>query len=538
MRCLAALFAGVVLASSLAAQDFLGKPLSAWTAELSSPQTDVRRSAAFALGKLGDKAFSAIADLTQALGDREARVREAAAFALGDIAAARRNAPTVFSNAGGKLGELVESDPNAKVRRSAAYALGNCGPVASAARSKLAEVLRKDREAIVKQNAAWALGRIGGEKPFTSVRALTEALKNEQDDLVLRDAAAALGEIGAPDAQVGVQDLIGVLKRNGNPDVHKSALEALNGLVSPEDAKHAGAVSPFLNDKDPDIAQAAAFVLASMGEAGRAALPHLVKALQKGDPQTQGLAAAALASLGKEAQPAVLELTRIMRDRKLPAATRRNAALALTRIGENAADAVRDLAEVLKPEEPTEVRQFAAEALARIGHPATSSVANELLGAIEKDPDPTVRQRATWALFTFPDLNAINAVPVLIKSLQDKRRESTMVRYDTARILARRLGGNAPPETLDVLLDMLRDTNIRVYNQTDAKVKTGGEPGAGQATTKTNIGGDARFMACEAIEKMGRKANRPDVIAALEEAQKAEDGRVRETATKALEAIK
>ena len=88
-----------------------------------------------------------------------------------------------------------------------------------------------------------------------------------------------------------------------------------------------------------------------------------------------------------------------------------------------------------------------------------------------------------------------------------------MVRFSAARLLAARLQTRAPAKTADVLMKILTDPNLRIYNGTDAKVKGVGTEGtAGASEAKENFGEDGRFMGAEALGWMGRKANRPDVI--------------------------
>src|SRR5262245_3289827 len=68
---------------------FLGRSVRDWTRELSDRDPALRRSAAFALGKLGSEAVPAVPELVRRVReDRVAGVRDMAAAALGDIAAA------------------------------------------------------------------------------------------------------------------------------------------------------------------------------------------------------------------------------------------------------------------------------------------------------------------------------------------------------------------------------------------------------------------------------------------------------------------
>src|SRR5207244_8418281 len=61
---------------------FLDQPLSQWLKALNGSDVKARRSAAFALGKIGADAAEAMPALAGALEDADATVRDAAAFAL------------------------------------------------------------------------------------------------------------------------------------------------------------------------------------------------------------------------------------------------------------------------------------------------------------------------------------------------------------------------------------------------------------------------------------------------------------------------
>src|SRR5207249_11386700 len=122
----------------------------------------LRRNAAFALGKLGNAAASALPSLKKHLKDDDSKeVREAAAFGLGEIGRESLKSlddPNVIEVL---AGALKDSDP--LVRRSAAYALGNFGPAAKPAQGALETALSDDKSPAVRQNIAWALGKIGPE---------------------------------------------------------------------------------------------------------------------------------------------------------------------------------------------------------------------------------------------------------------------------------------------------------------------------------------------------------------------------------------
>jgi hypothetical protein len=86
---------------------------------------------------------------------------------------------------------------------------------------------------------------------------------------------------------------------------------------------------------------------------------------------------------------------------------------------------------------------------------------------------------------------------------------------------------------------MLRDKRLRTYEGSGADVTGSSVEGAkGGATVAMNLGGDARFLAAEALEAIGKpKADRAEVRRALEEAAKSPDQKTRDCAKKALAAI-
>ncbi len=145
---------------------------------LNHEDSDVRRSAADALGKIGNEA--AVEALLQALNHEDSDVRRSAAYALGKI----RNEAAVEA--------LLQAlnDEDSDVRRSAAYALGKIGN--EAAVEALLQALN-DEDSDVRRSTAYALGKIRNE---AAVEALLQAL-NDEDSNVRRSAAYALGEIAS-----------------------------------------------------------------------------------------------------------------------------------------------------------------------------------------------------------------------------------------------------------------------------------------------------------------------------------------------------
>src|SRR5262249_30989453 len=147
-----------------------------------------------------------------------------------------------------------------------------------------------------------------------------------------------------------------------------------------------------------------------------------------------------------------------------------------------------------------------------------------------------------WALFRMNDrdkFRACGADKALTKLLDAPGEDLTLVRYDAARKLANVLEEEAPDKTVDVLLDMLQNKMLKVYNRTDATVTGAGtESAAGQVNVQANLGGDARYMAAEALSWLQAKAKtRPEVVRALEAAAEDKDEKLQEKAKQALKAI-
>jgi HEAT repeat protein len=540
---------------------FLGKGRSEWVKELKAPQPLQRRSAAFALGKLGTFAVQDLGRLRDLMkGDPDAGVRAAAATALGDILLSldQRETPLYWDQLADALQDVLGNErEDARVRRGAVYALGAFGPAADRAGPALVRALRNP-SAPVRQNAAWALGRLGKGPGANYVSELCEAL-NDADALVRRDAASALGEIGLPGAKAGGASLMELAIREherggkGDPVVLKTALGVLVRLAAPELQRGSLALKPLLRDEDPETRRLAAFVLVNIGKPPAEVMVVLREALREDDDEVQELAAAGLAQVGRDAAVAANELAALL-DARRPLKVRRNAALALNNIGqdalgrdpidENAADrarvAIPALLRILQEAEgpdSLEVQQQAARALSNLlRYPKDQDAIGAVRDGIARLRDPQTRQQLVWALRDVQDPKRFGLDQALGRVLEETEDRAVMVRYTAARVLAWNMRDQAPPRTPDVLLQMLRDTRIKIYHGSGAHVQVGDERGmGGMSGIQENVSGDARFMAAEALGHLGRLASgRPDVMQGLREASNDKDPELKNKATEAL----
>jgi HEAT repeat protein len=237
------------------------KPL---IAALKDKDENVRKQAAYALGKIGDA--QAVEPLSAALEDNDARVRRGAAEALRKIGDAQAVEPLI----------AALKDNDARVRKNAAEALGELGG-AQAVEPLIAAL--KDKDANVRWQVAYALGEIGGAQ---AVEPLIAALKDKVGSVRWR-AAEALGE----------ESLIAALEDN-DARVRRGAAEALGNLGG------AQAVEPLiaaLKDKDENVRWRAAEALGNLG--GAQAVEPLIAALKDKDENVRWRAAEALDDLSQ-----------------------------------------------------------------------------------------------------------------------------------------------------------------------------------------------------------------------------------------------
>lgn len=157
------------------------------TALMDDRDAAVRRTAAEALGKIGDPTTAPV--LLQALRDADSLVRAAASRSLGGLATGSQPVQSAL------LALLKDSDSS--VRSSAAQALGMVDPLPGLAES-LAGLLASP-EVFVRRSAAHALQLADVSTPMVA-DALSRAL-SDPDPVVRQWAVAALAETG--DARAG-----------------------------------------------------------------------------------------------------------------------------------------------------------------------------------------------------------------------------------------------------------------------------------------------------------------------------------------------
>jgi HEAT repeat protein len=238
---------------------------------LEDPDDGVRQAAARALGHCCPGTPAVIAGLVAVLKDKHAEVRAAAAGAFAEIWAAEKTSgdrtlvPKLqFGNEGSaeraagppdgtaEIRGLTEvlNDPDPRVRREAARALTEAGPLAATAAERLAHLAGGDVDRDVRLQAVLALGNTGPAAAEVAVPALVGVLRNDSRDGIRGNAGWALGRI------------------------HAQAETVIPALVE-----------AFIREEMNDTRGMIAMGLAGYGSATRAAIPLLQAAAT--DPKVQ-----------------------------------------------------------------------------------------------------------------------------------------------------------------------------------------------------------------------------------------------------------
>jgi len=384
-----------------------------------------KRASAFALGRIGDEAISALPALIQALEDKDPEMRF---DAINAITAIRKDPETTLP----LLINLL-SDDDQFVRTYAAHCLGQYGQQAKDAVSKLGEAAF-DRSEFVSKSAMKALGSIGS----ASVPVLIEALKSK-DYKILQNAYRAIAQIG-PDAKDALPALIASFAHYHIDDYYFSrAVESIGPEAIP-------VLTNALKNKNFWVRYDAAGALASFGPAARDALPALFESM--GHYGFLGNNAYQFVNkMGLDAAPLLIE-TLHNDDPKL----RAFAAYSLSCLKTIPSDALPGLLQTLKDKDPG-VRRSTVTALFRLGLPQPELL-SYLVDSLD-DENENVRIELYKGLISATIYKG--NYEYVFKALEDK---SPKVRGETMRNMSLTL---LKPEFYPAFLKLLEDEDEQVY---------------------------------------------------------------------------
>jgi hypothetical protein len=148
--------------------------------------------------------------------------------------------------------KVLRSDPNAEVRRMAAWGLNDAGDMPTVV-DALAEAVRSDEDEEVREMAAWALSDSRRE---IAHRALLAALRRDESDKVRETAAWALGNAGVRDDREALE---AALTADASDEVRETAAWALGNSPRRPAAR---ALVVALGDRSAEVREMAAWALA------------------------------------------------------------------------------------------------------------------------------------------------------------------------------------------------------------------------------------------------------------------------------------
>lgn len=345
-------------------------------------------------------------DLVSLLGDPDARVRRRAALAIGRVGLPAGVAPLVA-----RL-----QDPDAEVRAMVAFALGLVGDAAAV--DPLVTALG-DPNPLVKGRAAHALGLIGPERASRAAAPIGAMVRQLVDDGALATPPGDDQPGGAPEAEAVRRGLAaltllrsydgiaaGVLDAQGRP---RSAWWPIAVALSRVgDDRAVPALTELLSSPSPYTAGAA---VRGLGERKAvSAVPQVLLLLEAARPVHAQVRVAAIRAAGQLGDArAVPPLLALLRQKDVPLGVELEILSAIGQLG--AREAEPELIDRITARSPF-VRAAALRALARVDVLSFTTVLSGL------DPDPDWRVRAALA-DALTVLTPENASPMLERLAAD-----------------------------------------------------------------------------------------------------------------------
>jgi predicted NACHT family NTPase len=382
---------------------------------LENGNEDVRRSAAGALGRLGNASETVINALLLRLKDEDSRVRREVVQALGGLGNASETV----------IGFLVLGlqDENPTVRHEAARALGRLGNASETVINALLLSLQ-DEEHLIHFFAVRGLSKFGNVSEAL-ISALLLRLE-DGDKSVRRKAVQALGNLG--NASETVISTLLLSLEDGDKSVRCKAVQALGNLGNASETV-ISALLLCLEDGDEDIRTSAAYALSNLGNASEAVICALLLSLKDGDKSVRMMAARVLGNLGNASETLIsallLSLLQDGEDR-----VRHSAAQALGNLGNTSQEVISALLLSLQDGDE-DIRSSAAQALGKLGN-SSEAVISALLLCLE-DGEDWVRDSATEALGKLGNTSQ-EVISTLLLRLEDAKE---WVRYSVAEALGK-----------------------------------------------------------------------------------------------------
>jgi len=454
---------------------------------LSNEDSDVRKRAAWAVGRMGSDAKNLIPQLLQLFRDENSDVRKAAAWAVGQMESEAKDlipqllqlfrdedsrlsstAAIAVGNLGSEVKELISQlqqlfrDENSDVREAAAIAVGDMGSEAKELIPQLLQLLR-DEDSDVREAAAEAVGDMGSEAKEL-IPQLLQLLKDE--NWIVRDEAAdAVGEM-VSEAKELIPQLLQLLK-DENSDVREAAADAVGNLGS-EAKELIPQLLQLFRDGNSGVRYEAAWAVGEMGLEAKQFIPQLQRFLRDENSDVREAAADAVGNLGLEAKDMIPQLLQLFDDYEW--LVRKSAADAVGEMGSEAKQFIPQLQQLLR-DENSDVREAAATAVGEMG-----SEAKELIPQLQQllsDEDSDVRKAAATAVGKMGS-EAKEVIPKLLQLLSD---DEEIVRKEAAKAIGK-MGKLNTQQILPILNAALKSSYEEARLRFLAYFVSGGESNA------------------------------------------------------------
>jgi HEAT repeat protein len=339
-------------------------------------------------------------------------------------------------------------DPEPRVRRGAALALGQIRPLAPGTAKKLIIGLT-DPNPEVRLAFLDAVGSLG-PRAAESVPAVRALLHDGSPEL--RSRAVEVLFHSAPRDQRLLDDLTALLD-DPDPRVQRRAIDAIRDL-GPTGRTALARVIGRLNSDDPDVRFAAAQMVESHGTAGAAAIPGLARLLSDPEPKSRAIAAMTLGRFGKAAQSTFPSLAMLLGDKDV--AVREATAAAIGSLEIDAETVRPHLARALG-DEKAEVRRAAARGIPRLGPKGAILIPDIIQMAARKENLRSVDRLLRPFERSGPD---VRSLPELLKLLE---HDQVPVRLLAIKFLG--LAGRNAREALPALERIREDPSAEVRQQ-------------------------------------------------------------------------
>jgi HEAT repeat protein len=369
-------------------------------------------------------------NLARTASDEE--VRRTAAEALGQLGEKEQAVPLLL--------KLARTAHGENVRHRTAFSLGRLGEKAQAAQV----LLDLARSASVKERQSATLNLIIlGEKSELVANGLLELAYTAKDELVRRRAILSLERLGTKNEPV-VNGLL-ELARTANVERVRWAAAQTLGHWGEEVQATQLLLDLARTASDEKVRQRAAATLGELGEKAQAAQLLLDLAFTASDESARQSTADALGKLGEKAQAAelLLHLARTASDEKV----QRDAAFSLMGLGEKSEVVINGLLDLARTASDAEVRRNAVWSLGSVGE-GSELVIDELVDLAYTASAEQVRNAAAQMLLKLGE-NATLLLLDLAHTASDGE-----VRQDAVIVLGQ--SGEKSQSVLDGLLDLAR----------------------------------------------------------------------------------